>query len=270
MLLNELTFILPIGIETQDRLRNFLFTSSYLIKICPNAKFIFHEMGDISHIDDINHPTLTKMFTRTPKVEKIFYKTWCINRALEQVDTKAVCIYDVDVLIPLKSIEESCKCILNDEYDMVLPYTYGPYQKMIMDYTECENFKSDLNFDCFKNVRKNTSFYGHVQFFNTKSYCTLGGENEDIIGWGPEDQEKLYKMQFFGGRVKYLDDSYVWHIEHERIDPNVEQTKNYERNMNIFYTIKNMSNHEKIKYYEIQKNKLNAKINVKPKENKYV
>ena len=257
---SELTFIIPVGIETNDRLRNFLFTAFYLMHICPNAKFIIHEMGDVSHIDDIQHPTLVKMYTKTPKVDKIFYKTWCINRALEQVTTKVVCIYDVDVLIPLSSIDESYKEILEDRFDMILPYTYGLYQKMILNYQECENFKNTLNFDEFKTTRKNSSYYGHVQFLNTKAYCNLGGENEDILGWGPEDQEKLYKMQLFGNRVKYLTDSYVWHIEHERIDPNVEQTKNYERNMNVFHTIKSMSNNEKLSYYEIQKNKLNIKV----------
>jgi hypothetical protein len=94
----------------------------------------------------------------------------------------------------------------------------------------------------------------------------MGGENEDIVGWGPEDQEKLYKMQFFGYKVKYLENSYVWHIEHERIDPNVEQTDNYAKNMNIFHVIENMSNNEKINYYQIQKNKLK----IKTKENQYV
>jgi len=261
MTLDNLTFIIPLGIETKDRLRNFLFTSSYLLKICPTANFIIHEMGDESHIDGIEHATMTKMFTKTPKIDKIFYKTWCINRALEKVKTKVVCIYDVDVLIPLKSIENSYKEIMENDFDMVLPYTYGLYQKMILNYNECEIFKNTLNFDDFKNIKQNLSYYGHVQFFNTKTYCNLGGENEDIIGWGPEDQEKLYKMQVFGNKVKYLDNSFVWHIEHERINPNVEQTENYKKNMNVFYTIKNMTNNEKIKYYELQKNKLNSKIN---------
>jgi predicted glycosyltransferase involved in capsule biosynthesis len=251
MLLNNLTFIIPLGIETQDRLRNFLFTISYLLTVCPSAKFIIHEMGDVCHIDDINHPSLTKMFTKTPKVDKIFYKTWCINRALEQVDTKVVCIYDVDVLIPLNSIETSYKKIIEDNFDMILPYTYGPYQKMILNYQECKNFKNTLNFDEFKTVQANASFYGHVQFFNTNSYRDMGGENEDIIGWGPEDQEKLYKMHSFGYKIKYLENSYVWHIEHEKIDPNVEQTDNYIKNMNIFDTIKNMSTDEKLNYYQI-------------------
>lgn len=259
-MLKDLTIILPIGIETEDRLRNFLFTSSYLFNICPETKFIFHEMGDKNHIQNVNNPNLLCLYTKTPKIDKIFHKTWCINRALEYVDTKVVCIYDVDVLIPLESIKDACNNILNNNFDMVLPYSYGLFQKMILEYEECEKFKINFDFNEFKTIQLNSSFYGHVQFFNTQSYCELGGENEDIVGWGPEDQEKLYKMLYFGYKVKYLENSYVWHIEHQRIDPRVHETENYHKNMSILDNIRNMSEADKKVYYQMQKNKLKSKF----------
>jgi predicted glycosyltransferase involved in capsule biosynthesis len=253
--MDNLTFILPVGIETQDRYRNFLFTINYLINVCPEANFIIHEMGDVNYSEKVEHARIKKIFTKTSKIDEKFYKTWCINRAIEQAKTKVICIYDVDVLIPLKSIEKSVGYIV-DGYDMVLPYNYGPYQKQILNFKECEQFIKSLNFDDFKTVRPNNSFYGHVQFFNKSSYMEVGCENEDMIGWGPEDQEKLFKMYSLGYKVKYLDDAYVWHIEHSRLNPTPWMSDIHSKNMEIFEKIKNMSEIERKEYYSNQAKKL--------------
>jgi predicted glycosyltransferase involved in capsule biosynthesis len=252
--MDDLTFILPVGIETEDRYRNFLFTINYLINICPEAHYIIHEMGDINYSANVEHARIKKIFSKTQKINEKFYKTWCINRAIEEAKTKVICIYDVDVLIPLESIEKSIKYII-EGYDMVLPYSYGPYQKQILNFKECEQFIKSLNFDDFKTVRPNNSFYGHVQFFNKLSYMEVGGENEEMIGWGPEDQEKLFKMYSLGYKVKYLDNSYVWHIEHSRLNPTPWISEIHDKNMKIFEKIKNMSNEERKNYYNNQANK---------------
>jgi len=253
--MDNLTFILPVGIETQDRYRNFLFTINYLINICPEANFIIHEMGDTNYSENINHTKIKKIFTKTLKIDEKFYKTWCINRAIEQSTTNVICIYDVDVLIPLKSIEKSIQYIFNG-YDMVLPYSYGAYQKQILNYNECEQFMKSLNFDDFKTIKSNNSFYGHVQFFNKSSYMQVGCENEEMIGWGPEDQEKLFKMHALGYKIKYLEDAYVWHIEHSRLNPTPWMSEIHSKNMEIFEKIKNMSVCERKDYYSKQANKL--------------
>tara|TARA_R110000868_G_scaffold124816_2_gene329726 strand:- start:1507 stop:2301 length:795 start_codon:yes stop_codon:yes gene_type:complete len=261
--MEHLTFILPVGIETQDRYRNFLFTISYLIHVCPDANFIIHEMGDTNYSKIVDNPKIQKMFTKTSKIDENFYKTWCINRAIEQAKTTAICIYDVDILIPLKSIEKSFNYIFQG-YDMVLPYSYGPYQKQILNFKECEDFKHSLNFDDFKTIKINNSFYGHVQFFNRISYMNVGGENEEMIGWGPEDQEKLFKMNSLGYKVKYLEDSYVWHIEHSRLNMTPWISDIHNKNMEVFKKIQNMSDIERKNYYDIQSKKLfkNKEINV--------
>lgn len=261
--LSDLTFIIPLGIETDHRLRNFLLTSDYLLKTCPDSSFIIHEIGPVNHIDNINSNNLKKIYTPSNKIEDRFHKTWCINRCLEQTKTKICCIYDVDVLLELNNISKSVELIENG-FDMVLPYGFGLYQKQILNFEECLNFKKCFNFFELKTINYNNSFYGHVQFFNTNSYVESGGENEEMIGYGPEDQEKLYKMQELDYKVSYLDNCYVWHIEHTRANPTPWFSAVHDNNVKIFDKIKNMNKTDKKNYYE-QKGKI-----LKEKRNNYV
>jgi hypothetical protein len=69
------------------------------------------------------------------------------------------------------------------------------------------------------------------------------------------DQEKLFKMYSLGYKIKYLDDTYVWHIEHSRLNSTPWMSKIHDKNMEIFEKIKSMSNEERKNYYTNQANK---------------
>jgi len=215
--MDNLTFILPLFIENMNDYTHFLFTINYLINVCPEANFIIHEIGDIDHLENINHRKIKKIFTKASNINKKYYKTWCVSKALEQIKTKIICIYDYNFLIPLNSIQNSLQYIF-EGYSLVIPYSYGMYQKEILNFKEeCNFFIKSLNFNDFKIIKENNSMYGNIEFYDAISYIKLDCLNENIIDFEFLNEKKLFKMYSLDYKVKCLDNSYVWHLENYKI-----------------------------------------------------
>ena len=51
---------------------------------------------------------------------------------------------------------------------------------------------------------------------NRQQYLLIGGENERFTGWGPEDAERLRRVQIMGHQVKWTDKGKAYHLYHPR------------------------------------------------------
>ena len=60
------------------------------------------------------------------------------------------------------------------------------------------------------------STFGQAQIFNTESYKSGGGENQNFISWGPEDKERYYRFKKLGYKVKHLSNYVIYHLNHSR------------------------------------------------------
>ena len=62
--------------------------------------------------------------------------------------------------------------------------------------------------------------YGHLStggafFVNRKDYLEFGGENENFIGWGPEDIERVKRVEISGRKVHFASGP-MYHLWHPR------------------------------------------------------
>ena len=55
---------------------------------------------------------------------------------------------------------------------------------------------------------------GGAFFVNRQKYLSLGGENENFIGWGPEDAERLRRVQIMGHLAKWTEKGKAYHLYH--------------------------------------------------------
>ena len=110
--MKDLTYLLPFRIESEDRLKNVITSTTYLLKNFPEAKVILKEVDTRSHFKFralpiikkyVNTDQLTHIFEESN--EKFFHKTRILNDLLVASDTPIVYNHDVDVVLPKESYE---------------------------------------------------------------------------------------------------------------------------------------------------------------------
>ena len=104
----DISFIIPIRIESEDRLRNCVSIVSYLLNIVPTGKVYIKEVDSESVFQERALPlirryadteNLNHTFEQSSK-NSLFHRTKYINDLFEQTSTKVVWHYDVDVIFP--------------------------------------------------------------------------------------------------------------------------------------------------------------------------
>jgi hypothetical protein len=87
--------------------------------------------------------------------------------------------------------------------------------------------------------RNHVAGNGFSLFVATKAYADRGGENEDFVSYGPEDDARIYSHTRLGlkyGRVK----GRVFHMEHQRGMNSCPSNPMFSHNMRVFQRIKDM------------------------------
>jgi hypothetical protein len=224
--LSNTTFIIPLRIESDDRLRNIItvvcfllntFDTNIIIKeVDTESVFEGSALPQIQEFFDGNISGLTHIFEKSDT--KVFYRMEILNQMISMCKTDIIVNYDCDVLMKPETYIESCRMIMENNYDVVYPYGFGSWQKQIFadDELVSEFLSNDCDFSILeKKHMENLSRYGHVQFFNRISYIDGGMENENFKGSSPEDIERHHRFSILGYNVGRLD-HWIYHLEHSR------------------------------------------------------
>ena len=258
--LAEATFIIPIRIESSDRLRNVITTTAFLLENF-NTNIIIKEVDsesifkkealpilkDILDVEiNINH-----IFEKSD--EPLFHRQKVLNEMIYESKTKIIINYDCDVLLPLNSYDNAYQSILQSTYDVVYPYGQGMYQKQV--HTTDEIVSQFLQTSDFKvldiNSNIHTSDFGWVQFFNRQVYIDGGMENENFKAYSPEDKERFYRFTTLGYNVGRID-NYVYHLEHSRGENSWFNNPHMKENLDLWELLQQLNKDQLIHYYSTQ------------------
>lgn len=265
--LKNSTFIIPLRIESEDRLRNIItvlcfilgsFDCKVIVKEV-DTESIFEEsaLPQIKDFLDGDISNLTHIFEKSN--DKVFYRMRYLNEMIAMADTDIIINYDCDVLMKPESYIESCRMITEDNYDVIYPYGFGAWQKQIFanDELVSQFLSNDFDFSILeKNHKENLSRYGHVQFFDRKSYIEGGMENENFKGSSPEDVERHHRFITLGYNVGRLD-HWIYHLEHSRGDNSwpvsYEKNPHMKDNINLWDFLQTLNKKQLANYYNNQK-----------------
>lgn len=210
---NICTFIMPFRIESIERQRNLAFTIGWLASL--KAKIVLLE-ADVEPRADLSLFHEKVEYTFVEDTNPVFHRTHYINMLLRQTTTKIASVWDTDIVIAHCQVEEAVHyiekgCTLaypySGEYVMLAPECSDEFVKT-RDLTYLEEQKLDPIF--------NRPFCGGAFFVNRQKYLSLGGENEHFTGWGPEDAERLRRIQIMGHQVKWTKEGKAYHLYHPR------------------------------------------------------
>ena len=263
--LKSCTFIIPVRIESEDRIRNIITVLCYLLDNF-DAKVILKEVDQEPIFEEELLPQITEYVGDSIKNlthvfeqsnDPVFYRMQILNEMIDMADTSVIANYDGDVLFKPETYVNSVKMI-EDGYDIVYPYGFGEYQKQVFadDELVSEFLSNDCDFSILDSKSKMyDAQYGHVQFLNRKSYIEAGMENENFRGSSPEDKERHYRFEKMGYKIGRIDDE-VYHLEHSRgrnsWPHSIEGNPYMRENFGVWERIQEMTGEELKEYYSSQ------------------
>ena len=257
--LSQATFIIPVRIESPDRLRNVVTTTAFLMENF-DTNIIIKEVDKepvfqrdaiplLEEILDFNiWQNFNYIFEKSD--DPLFHRQRILNEMIIESDTHIVVNYDADAILPKESYELAYKGIMDGVYDVVYPYGSGNYQKQVKATdTTVSKFLETGDYE-FLNAVSNihTSDFGWVQFFKRSSYIQGGMENENFRAYAPEDKERYYRFNKLGYSVGRIE-NYVYHLEHARGDNSWFTNPHMESNMAEWEKIRIMDKGSLLKYY---------------------
>lgn len=215
--LSDVTFIIPIRMDSEDRLNNLDLILRFLKKHF-NTTLLVIEKDDIARVN-LQALIAGVNYTFIPSKTRDFFRTQVLNRAVVKCITPIVSIYDSDVIADPEHIIEAVNAIRNGIATLAYPYN-GSFininRGLIGDFYKHLNFKSYhyLLDSGAKNIRHS---YGGCFFVNRKEYIECGMENEFFSSWGKEDVERAKRIQILGYKIHRTKGSLI-HFNHYRGD----------------------------------------------------
>jgi len=262
----DLTFLIPLKLDSYDRVRNIITILVYLL-INYKAKILIKEVDSEPRFKKLILPETKKrikdkdlnrlQYFYEPPQKEYFHKTKFLNDLLQISTTTVVCNYDTDVILPITSVNKSYELIMSGESDAVYPYGVGVYQKAV-SYVEELYFQflsTKMGDDDIKILDKysspNSSTIGWCQFIRRENYINSFMMNENFAAWGPEDCELFYRLNLLGNKVDRVNDN-VYHLEHARTTDSWFSNPHWQENVKLWEWIRRQTKENLIQYYNNQ------------------
>ena len=282
--LKNTTFIIPLRIDTGDRLRNVILSTAYLLhhfdtnvmikEVDSEHRFETFALPIIKRLVDTKN--LIHIFENDTRTDDAFHRTRVLNDMVMESKTDIVVNYDTDLILPIDSYVQSVK-MLEGEYDVVYPYRYGNHgeRKVNLGFTietqnDMDQFENSewvskfigSNYDCksfddrffyyHSEQGHGWAEYGMVQFFDRQVYIDGGLENEGFIAYAPEDIERHHRWKTLGYNIGRVDE-HAYHLEHQRTQNSWFHNPFMQSNNQLWEQLKVLSKEQLIEYYKNQK-----------------
>jgi len=214
--LSDITFIIPVRIDSIDRLENLLFTTNFLLNAFQTNIIVWEaDARNTSLLQQLLNPNVTYIFHEDP--DSVFYRTKYINTVAKTVNTPYIAVWDTDVIVQTSQIEAALLLLRENKADFVYPY-----KDVMLNVPSCVK---NIFFKCQdiaileKLSSGFRSMYGRAIgggfFANKAKYIEAGMENEYFYGWGLEDGERLLRWKKLNCRIEQVEGT-LFHLDHSR------------------------------------------------------
>lgn len=212
----ELRIVIPVRIDSFERLRNLkLVLHNFLVMDIP-----------VTILEADRRPHCSALLSSfdfdykfVEDTNEMFHRTRYLNQLLHICTVPVVGVWDTDVILSESQIEESLNAVLVENYVFSSPYNgyfhfLTAQQSMTYvanpDYSFLQSFfPHDIPF-CRR------ASWGGAFLVNRESYLRCGGENEHFYGWGPEDVERVHRLEILGYSVHRVESEPLYHLWHSR------------------------------------------------------
>ncbi|SEA48548.1 N-terminal domain of galactosyltransferase [Porphyromonadaceae bacterium KH3R12] len=211
----ELTIVIPVRIDSIERKENLDTVISFFMNYT-FAHLIVLEGDDKQRYKyNKTERRLSQHFIKDN--DPIFHRTRYLNQLLKLSKTNIVGVWDTDVLVRSSQIIHSVNAIKAGS-TMSFPYDgrflFVDVEKSIEFRKDCYSFMENYQGKKIRPISWRPSV-GGAFIVNRDKYLKAGGENETFYGWGPEDVERVKRMEILGERIDRVN-GLLFHLHHPR------------------------------------------------------
>ncbi len=214
--LADFTFLMPLRIDSEKRRENAETSISFILRHF-DTTFIVME-GDESKKYNPDFQTGNLLYEFIDDNNVFFHKTKYINRLIESASTRFIVVWDTDVIAHPDQVLESVMVLRKEEAIMSIPYDGRVY---VCDNSLSDLFRSIPNAEILLKLAPCLPLmYGYCStggafLADRNKYLEAGGENENFLGWGPEDFERVKRMEILHQTVHFAKGP-LFHLWHPR------------------------------------------------------
>lgn len=215
--LRDFTFLIPLRIDSVNRLENTLVTIEYILSN-------FETQISVLEASERNTGLLNRMLTKEVNyvfiedMDTIFHRTRYINQLVKSVDTDYIIVWDTDIIIPINQLMKSVDLMRKRALDFVTPF-----KDKFLETSEIlrELFIQSRDIGVLEmhqgkmKALYNPNPVGGAFLAHRQTYIEAGMENEKFYGWGREDGDRMNRWKILGHKHQHIE-GVIFHLTHER------------------------------------------------------
>lgn len=208
--LNDITFLLPVRIDSSDRQDNLKMAIQFLTKYF-RTHIIVLEADSEPRVDkDILTENTSYVFVQDN--DHWFHRTRYNNEMIRMVHTPYLALWDVDIVAAPSQLVDAVEQLRNGDCKIALPFDGKVVY--VADAELKKLFQQQLDVKILQKLRPaQAKSVGGAVFLNRETFVAAGMENERFYKWGPEDQERLRRMAVLGHKAVRIKGP-LYHIDH--------------------------------------------------------
>ncbi len=211
--LKDVTFTIPVRIDTEARIRNIRTVVLYLCKYF-DTNILIAEESSTSEVPKILENLPVKYSYAHIKTDNpLMHRTKVLNIMAKAAQTPIIVNYDTDVLLKPEQYVSAAAGIRQNRYDMIYPYD-GRFIDINGDVLHHAINNLDVNnLSIASGNLIHPQSLGGAVFWNKQKFLEIGGENQNCISWGFEDNERLTRATKMNCRTARINGC-IFHMYH--------------------------------------------------------
>lgn len=240
--LSDVTFIVPLYVESEDRLRNLGIVLRFIARHFRTRVLVVEDTGkgaadrakDITLGLEFEH--LAVAGNDTP----YFHKTWMANHGVAKTTTPMVVVHDSDIVMDRLQYVLARDAV-RDGADAAFPYNGAVIDVPAENFV---TFAQSLDAGSFDPLAPGNGYpgigaHGGAVFFGRHAFDASGGFNETIVAWGLEDREMIERLEKLGMPAR-RGDGPLFHLRHVRTANSNEAHPFWAANVRILDEVRGM------------------------------
>jgi predicted glycosyltransferase involved in capsule biosynthesis len=210
--LSDVTFVIPIRVDSEEREANLKALLTVLLQDFITNIIVL----EADKVPNFHYEQERIEYHFVNDIDPVFHRTKYINQLLKLATTPIVGIWDADAIGITNQIIDALEQIRQQKTIMAFPYDGRFY---CADKVTSNLFRQTIHYKILtENVALMKLMHGYyavggAYMVNKEEYLKVGAENENFYGWGPEDAERVRRMEIFNLPV-YYSKGLLFHLWH--------------------------------------------------------
>jgi hypothetical protein len=241
--LTNTTFLIPFRKDSDDRTRNLRACIAYLNKHFDTHIIVMEEAPERTFFDE---GKFKYVFNKNPS--ELMHRTRMLNDMCKMSLTPLVVLMDTDIFVLPSQLWDAQQLIRSNQCDMVYPYN-GRFINFIEPYLSKIIINNSLDgIDESHGHMIHPNSLGGCVMFNKEKYMKYGMENQHMVSWGWEDNERLHRFGNLGFRITRIN-GILYHLNHASSTNSANTSHQaYHNNQQEYIKVASMSK-EQLQHY---------------------